>query len=154
MSLCFGLGPAPRVFTKLLKISMSLLRKINIRLIIYFEDMLILSHTIGKARISQDMVIHLLQSLGFIIDIKKSILYLHQKIKFLGMEIDSVKMILSLTPERVQKVVKNTTSRAELTWWIENLRFCDGLTFSQLKPQMIIQTATSVAGWGAVYNEV
>ena len=116
--------------------------------------MLILSHTIGKARISQDMVIHLLQNLGFIIDIKKSILYLHQKIKFLGMEIDSIKMILSLTPERVQKVVKNTTSRAELTWWRENLRFCDGLTFSQLKPQMIIQTATSVAGWGAVYNEV
>ena len=101
MSLCFGLGPAPRVFTKLLKISMSLLRKINIRLIIYFEDMLILSHTIGKARISQDMVIHLLQNLGFIIDIKKSILYLHQKIKFLGMEIDSIKTILSLTPERV-----------------------------------------------------
>ena len=45
MSLCFRLGPAPRVFTKLFKISISLLRKINIRVIIYLDDMLILSHT-------------------------------------------------------------------------------------------------------------
>ena len=35
MCLCFGLGPAPRVFTKLLKIPISLLRKINIRVIKY-----------------------------------------------------------------------------------------------------------------------
>ena len=46
MWLCFGLGPAHRVFTKLLKIPISLLRKLNIRIIIYLEDMLILSHTI------------------------------------------------------------------------------------------------------------
>ena len=152
MSLCIGLGPAPRVFTK--KISMSVLRKINIRLIIYFDDMLILSHTIQKAHISLDMVIYLLQNLVFIIDIRKSILYRYQKIEFLGMEIDSIKMILSLTPEKVQKIVKITKSSANLTQWIENLRFCDGLTFSQLNPQMIIQTATSLAGWRAVYNEV
>ena len=95
------------------------------------------------------------------------------------MEIDSIKMALSLTPEKVHKVVKtcqnlfrshsttllkltrvigllsstkqavepekiqlrfleqqqivcqsvillNTTLRTELTWWIENLRFCIG----------------------------
>ena len=46
MWLCFGLGPAHRVFTKLLKVPISLLRKMNIRIIIYLEDMLILSHTI------------------------------------------------------------------------------------------------------------
>ena len=45
MWLCFGLGPAHRVFTKLLKIPISLPRKMNIRVIIYLEDMLILSHT-------------------------------------------------------------------------------------------------------------
>ena len=64
MCLCFGLGPAPSVFTKLLKIPISLLRKINIRVIIYLDDMLILSHTIRDAHMSRDTVIYLLQNLG------------------------------------------------------------------------------------------
>ena len=46
MCLCFELFPAPRVFKKLLKIVISLLRKINIRGIIYLDGMLILSNTI------------------------------------------------------------------------------------------------------------
>ena len=33
LCLCFGLGPAPRIFTKLLKVSMTILRKINIKII-------------------------------------------------------------------------------------------------------------------------
>ena len=213
--LCFGLGLAPRVFTKLLKIPISFLRKINIRVIIYLDDMLILSHTIREAHMSRDTVIYLLQNLGFIINVKKSILHPCQKIEFLGMEIDSIKMTLSLTPEKVQKVVKtcqnllrshsttlleltrvvgllsstiqavepakiqlkffstttncvskekkknyqsvitlNTKSRKELTWWIENFWFCNGQTFSQLNPQVIIQTDASLAGWGAVCNGV
>ena len=175
--------------------------------------MLILSHTI-QAYMRRDTVIYLLQNLGFIINVKKSILHPCQKIEFLGMEIDSIKMTLSLTPEKVQKVVKtcqnllrshsttlleltrvvgllsstiqavepakiqlrflqqqqivclrkkmnyqsvitlNTKSRTELTWWIENLRFCNGRTFSQLNPQVIIQTDASLTGWGAVCNGV
>ena len=35
LCLCFGLGPAPRVLKKLLKISMSVQRRINIRTVIY-----------------------------------------------------------------------------------------------------------------------
>ena len=84
---CFGLDPAPRVFSKLLKIPVCLLRKINIRVIIYLDDMLILSYTIREAHMSQDTVIYLLQNLGFIINIKKS-------------------TTLSLTPVKVQKIVK------------------------------------------------
>ena len=38
--------------------------------------------------------------------IKKSILYPYQKTEFLGMEIDSIIMTLSLTPEKAQKVVR------------------------------------------------
>ena len=39
--LCYGLGPAPRIFTKLLKVPMTMLRKINIKIIIYLDDMLL-----------------------------------------------------------------------------------------------------------------
>ena len=34
--LCFGLGPAPRIFTKLLKIPIAVLRRLNIRVVIIF----------------------------------------------------------------------------------------------------------------------
>ena len=34
------------------------------------------------------------------------------------------------------------------------MRFCNGRTFSQLNPQMIIQTDASLTGWGAVYSVV
>ena len=43
-------------------------------------------------------------------------------------------------------------SRYEFTCWIENSRFCNERTFSQLNPQMIIQTDTSLIWWGGVYN--
>ena len=54
MSLRFGLGPTPREFAKLLKIPVSLLRKINVRFIMYLDDMLILRHTIREAYMSRD----------------------------------------------------------------------------------------------------
>ena len=89
------------------KVPIFLLRKINIRVIKYLSDVLILSQAIQEAHISRDTVIYLLQNLGFIINIKKSILHPWQKIEFLGMEIDLIKMTLSLTPENVQKVAKS-----------------------------------------------
>ena len=72
-------------------------------MIIYLVDMLVLSYTIREARMSRGTVVYLLD---FIINIKESILHPCQKIEFLGMEIESIKMTLSLTPEKLQKVVK------------------------------------------------
>ena len=43
LCLCFGLGPAPRIFTKVLKIPIAILRRINIRIILYLDDMLLMS---------------------------------------------------------------------------------------------------------------
>ena len=39
--LCFGLGLAPTVFTKLIEIPISMLRKLNVRLMIFLDDILI-----------------------------------------------------------------------------------------------------------------
>ena len=52
------------------------------------------------------MVIYILLNMSFIINIMKSILHSCQKIEVLGMKIDSIKMTLSLTREKVQKVIK------------------------------------------------
>jgi len=40
--LCFGHGPAPNYSTKLIKIPIAILRRLNIRIVIYLDDMLIL----------------------------------------------------------------------------------------------------------------
>ena len=67
------------MFTKLLKILILLLKKINIIVIIrvkinirvvYLDVMLILSYTIQEAHMSRDTIMHLPQSLDFIINIK------------------------------------------------------------------------------------
>ena len=91
LCLCFGLGPAPLIFTKILKIPISSLRRLQIRVIIYLDDMILMSQTI-ELLISMDTVIFLLTHLGFVINPKKSMLNPVQKIEFLGLETDSVAM--------------------------------------------------------------
>ena len=104
LCLCFGLGPAPRIFTKLLKVPMSLLRRLNILIVIYLDDMLIIGRTREQTEIARDTVIFLLQHLGFVINLKKSDLFPKQRIEFLGLLIDSINLTLSLTQEKLMKV--------------------------------------------------
>lgn len=119
--LCFGLGPAPRTFTKLLKVPIGVLRRLNMLIIIYIDDMLIIGRTQKEAEISRDTVIYLLQHLGFLFNMKKSVFTPCQEIKFLGLTINSLTMSLSLDKIRnVQKhcqemYKKSTTSILELT---------------------------------------
>jgi hypothetical protein len=80
LCLAFGLAPAPRIFTKILKAVMAFMRKQGVRLIIYFDDILILNESREGASADLEMVMRLLQDLGFIINIEKSILDPTQKI--------------------------------------------------------------------------
>ena len=41
----FSLGPAPRIFTKILKVAISLIRRLNIKIVIYLDDMLLLGRS-------------------------------------------------------------------------------------------------------------
>ena len=104
LCLYFGLGPALRIFTKLLKIPIAVLRRIQIRIIIYLDNMLLMSQTINGLEIAKDTLIFLLQSLGFVTNLQKSVLEPLQKIEFLGLEIDSVRMTLTLPQEKVTKI--------------------------------------------------
>ena len=54
LCLCFGLGPAPRIFTKLMKIPISVLRRMNKRLIIYLDDILLMAQSISELNIARD----------------------------------------------------------------------------------------------------
>ena len=60
LCLCFGLGPAPLIFTKILKVPISLLRRLQIRVIIYLDDMLLMSQTLEELLMSRDTIISFL----------------------------------------------------------------------------------------------
>ena len=58
--LCFGVGPAPRIFTKLLKMALAVLRRLNKLIIIYIDDMLIIGRTRKEVELTRDTLIYLL----------------------------------------------------------------------------------------------
>ena len=73
LCLCFGLRPAPRIFTKLLKVPVSVLRRLMIRVIIYLDDLLILENGMKEILMARDSVIFLLQHLDVVINLKKCV---------------------------------------------------------------------------------
>ena len=102
--LCFGLSPATLVLTKLLKVSISLLRKLNVRIIIYFDNMLLIASSIEDLLMAADTLIFILQHLGSLINITKSCLEPTSTLEFLGGIVDSREMTLSLPKEKLLKV--------------------------------------------------
>jgi hypothetical protein len=101
----FGLSSAPRVFTKLLKPVVAYLRELGIRLVIYLDDLLILNDSISGLLHDLRIVINLLESLGFIVNFEKSIVFPQQQIEYLGMIIDSKAQKFSLPTDKVVSIV-------------------------------------------------
>ena len=100
----FGLCTAPRVFTKVLKPAIELLRSVGIRLVIYMDDMLIMAHSKEMLREHVYQVLFLLENLGFIVNSKKSLLSPSQEIEFLGMIVNSQTMEIKLPGQKIKKI--------------------------------------------------
>ena len=116
LCLYFGLGPAARIFTKLLKVPLAVLRRLNMLIIIYIDDMLIIGRTRKEVESTRDTLIYLLQHLGFLLILKKSVLQPCQEIKFLGLIVNSVNLTLSLPLQKVQKVQEECTKMYNKNW--------------------------------------
>ena len=107
LCLCFGLGPAPtRIFSKLLKVPIALLRRL-IRLVIYFDNIFLMGRTLEEILMSRDTLIFLLQHLGFAMhkSEKKQFWNHHNKYSFFGLKIDTCTMTLALSEEKIEKVI-------------------------------------------------
>ena len=83
-ALCFGPTSAPRVYTKVLSVVMGHLHSLNIRILAYLDDLLILNQSKEKLKQDRETCINLLVSLGFIINVEKSALTPSQTIVYLG----------------------------------------------------------------------
>ncbi|KAI9554908.1 reverse transcriptase [Daphnia sinensis] len=98
--LAFGLAPAPRVFTKLLKVVMAVLRKEGIRLVIYLDDILIMNASRKNLGADIKRIVALVQSLGFC-----------QILEYLGLMVNSKRMSFALPADKVASV-RTMCSRA------------------------------------------
>lgn len=102
----FGLSIAPYIFTKLLKPVIEKLRTHGILLVVYLDDILLITenreHCLKNIQITQN----LLKSLGLIINTKKSQLTPFKQCKFLGFVLDSKQFSIYLTSEKREKIKK------------------------------------------------
>ena len=114
----FGLASAPRIFTKLMKPVVALLRRSAIRLIIYLDDILIMNQTPTGLQREMSTAIHLLENLGFVINLTKSQLKPTQTLEFLWFIVDTKNMTLVLPQGKVTAIkdlCSQMLSQTELT---------------------------------------
>lgn len=96
----FGLSSSPFVFTKVLKPVINFLRKKGFLSVIYLDDILCIADSYEECLRNARYTIELLESLGFVINDKKSDLIPAKLCKFLGFLIDSSKGLLLLTEQK------------------------------------------------------
>ena len=102
----FGLSCAPRTFTKVMKPLVAYLRSLGVRLVIYIDDMLILDQSKEQLLKWRSIALDLLESMGFLVNYKKSVLGPSQSIVFLGFLLNTVTMELKLPPEKISQATR------------------------------------------------
>lgn len=101
----FGLASSPRVFSKILKVVFSHVRKMGIDSYFYIDDSLLQAESYDLSKYNTQKVQDLIQSVGFQINLEKSVFIPSQRITFLGFIIDSVLFKVFLPEEKVQKII-------------------------------------------------
>lgn len=104
--MAFGLAPAPRVFAKILKVVMAVLRRCGIRLVIYLDGILVLNESRQGLLKNLSTVTGLFQSLGFLVNWKKSVVIPTQVLKYLGLVVNSIDISFSLPGSKSAAVKK------------------------------------------------
>ena len=103
-ALPFGLATAPRTFTKILKPILAHLRAKGLRLVAYLDDILIIGKNKAETEQAYLQTKELLESLGFVINVEKSLPEASQCIEFLGFMINSHSMSFKLPIAKVKEI--------------------------------------------------
>ena len=106
----FGLCTSPLIFTKIMKPIMRYIRLRNFSSVIYLDDILCIGSSFEKCKENVDQTISILQSLGFLVNFRKSNINPSKKCKFLGFLIDSEKQTVELTAEKKLNLGKHVNA--------------------------------------------
>ena len=114
-SLCFGLSSAPRIFTKVMKpVIEAWIRSMGIRCVIYLDDILLLASSPGEARKNTQLTLDLLRYLGLLVKPSKVEAVPTQQIEFLGLQVDSIKMMLTVPLDKIKRLQKQIRQTIDL----------------------------------------
>lgn len=102
----FGICTAPFVFTKLLKPVMEYLRKSGLLSVNYLDDFLCIGKSYDECLMNINITKNVLESLGFILNTKKSVMIPSQNCKFLGFIFNTADMIITLPNDKKQRIEK------------------------------------------------
>lgn len=116
-SLCFGLNIAPQVFTRIMKAALKPLRRKGLRIVAYLDDLLILGDTAEQAKDSGEMVVKHLETLGFLINSKKTDLEPKQTREFLGMIVCTKTMQILTPDEKLKRIAREAKVRQSQDHW-------------------------------------
>ena len=84
----FGLNVAPRLFTKLIAHVVKVMAEAGIWCLPYLDDLLIIASTKEECQIKSEQAVRILESLGWILNLKKSRLTPAQRFEWLGVQFD------------------------------------------------------------------
>lgn len=129
----FGLCTAPRIFTKIMRPVIAVLRKQGYLSNTYLDDLLLIGSSYESCEDNVSKTVALLGQLGLQINFKKSQLIPSQSIEYLGFVYDSVEMSISL-PER-----KRYSIRKEIISMISR-KFCKIVEGAKLIGNLISAT--------------
>jgi len=104
-----GLSSCPRKFTKLLKPILCDLRKRGFIICAYLDDLLLLSTSYEHCCLSVFETIKAFDSLGFVVHPTKSAFIPQREIIFLGFNLNSHTMKITLKPDRSRKIISSIT---------------------------------------------
>ena len=95
-----GLSSAPKMFTKILKLVFSALRKEGHQIMGYLDDTFLIGDIFNGCKNAILASVKLITNLGFFIHPEKSKLFPSQMIEFLGFIINSKKITVSLSESK------------------------------------------------------
>ena len=99
-----GYGEAMRIFTKVMKVPFSFLRKKGLLSVIFVDDTYLQGNSYQDCLENVQQTIATLRNLGFTIHVGKSVLKPTQQIEFLGFILNSVTMTVSLSKRKTEHI--------------------------------------------------
>lgn len=136
----FGLSTAPWVFTKICKPIVSFLRSLGWLSVVYLDDWLLVATSAALCAQNIKVTREFLESLGFLINEKKSNFIPSTSCKFLGFIFNSVNMTMELTEEK-------RINLYDLILKFKNLSYCSIREFSQFVGNITAACPAVNYGW-------
>ncbi|KAI5728722.1 hypothetical protein M8J77_020247 [Diaphorina citri] len=146
----FGLASAPQVFAKLTNWIANYLRNLGMRVIVYLDDLLLGNQDSVLLRSQARAAVATLQSLGWSVNLERSVLWPVQTCQYLGIMWNPTLDSKSLPLEKQSTIQRYLLTLTQIQWWSAALHRSSPI-FPQA-PQVFVSTDASNSGWGAIVD--